>query len=63
MSNGGYRSPNQASGKERRMLNLLRNALALILGIVLGGGVNMAIIILGPTLNEPERDRSFLLPT
>lgn len=35
------------------MLNLLRSALALILGIAIGGGVNMALIILGPTLMAP----------
>jgi hypothetical protein len=35
------------------MLNLLRIALALILGIAIGGGVNMALIILGPTLIAP----------
>jgi hypothetical protein len=38
---------------ERSMLNLLRIALALILGIAIGGGVNMALIILGPTLIAP----------
>lgn len=36
-----------------RMLNLPRIALALILGIAIGGGVNMALIILGPTLIAP----------
>jgi len=38
---------------ERSMLNLLRIALALIFGIAIGGGVNMALIILGPTLIAP----------
>lgn len=32
------------------MPNLLRNALALLAGIVIGGGVNMALIGLGPSL-------------
>lgn len=35
------------------MLNLLKIALALILGLVVGGGVNMALIMLGPTLIAP----------
>lgn len=35
------------------MSNLLRIALALILGIAIGGGVNMVLIILGPTLVPP----------
>lgn len=32
---------------------LLRIALALILGIATGGGINMALVILGPTLIAP----------
>jgi hypothetical protein len=32
------------------MPNLLRNVLAVIAGLVIGGGVNMAIITLGPSL-------------
>jgi len=32
------------------MPNLLRNALALIAGVVIGGGVNMALITIGPWL-------------
>ncbi len=45
------------------MSNLLRNALALLAGIVVGGAVNMALITLGPSLvplpagvdvNDPE---------
>lgn len=32
---------------------LLRIALALILGIAIGGGINMALVILGPTLIAP----------
>ena len=35
------------------MPNLLRNVLAVIAGIVIGGGVNMAIITLGPSLIPP----------
>ena len=35
------------------MVNVPRIALALMLGIVIGGGVNMALIILGPTLIAP----------
>jgi hypothetical protein len=35
------------------MNNLLRTALALILGLALGAGVNMAIILLGPSLIAP----------
>jgi hypothetical protein len=38
---------------ERRMLNPLRIALALILGMVMGSAVNMALIILGSTLIAP----------
>lgn len=38
---------------EHHLRNLLRTALALILGIAIGGGVNMALIILGPTLIAP----------
>ena len=35
------------------MLNLLKVGLSLILGIALGGSVNMALIMLGPTLIPP----------
>lgn len=35
------------------MLKIVGIALALILGIAIGGGVNMALIILGPTLIAP----------
>lgn len=35
------------------MLNLLRNVLALIAGIVIGGSVNMALITLSPSLIPP----------
>jgi hypothetical protein len=35
------------------MPNLLRNALAVILGIVIGGAVNMALIMLSPSLIAP----------
>lgn len=35
------------------MLNLLRNALALIAGVVIGGSVNMALITLSPSLIPP----------
>lgn len=35
------------------MSNLLRNALAVIAGVVIGGGVNMSIIMLGPLLVAP----------
>jgi len=35
------------------MLNVLKVALALIIGLVVGGGVNMALITLGPTLIAP----------
>lgn len=35
------------------MLNVLKVALALILGLVVGGGVNMALITLGPALIAP----------
>jgi len=35
------------------MSNLLRNALALIAGVVIGGGVNMALITLSPSLIPP----------
>lgn len=33
--------------------NLLRNVLALLAGIVIGGGINMALIILSPSLIPP----------
>jgi len=35
------------------MANLLRNALAVVAGIVIGGGVNMALIALSPSLIPP----------
>jgi hypothetical protein len=35
------------------MPNLLRNALAILAGIVIGGGVNMALITLSPSLIPP----------
>lgn len=35
------------------MINWLRNALALVAGIVIGGGVNMALIALSPSLIPP----------
>jgi len=35
------------------MSNLLRNALALVAGVLLGGAVNMALITLGPSLVPP----------
>jgi hypothetical protein len=35
------------------MLNLLRNVLALLAGIAIGGGVNMALITLSPSLIPP----------
>ncbi len=35
------------------MPNLLRNALALLAGIAIGGGVNMALITLSPSLIPP----------
>ncbi len=35
------------------MPNLLRNALALLAGIVVGGSVNMALIVLSPSLIPP----------
>ena len=35
------------------MSTLLRNALALIVGIAVGSGVNMALIIIGPALIAP----------
>lgn len=35
------------------MPNLLRNALAILAGIIIGGGVNMAIITLSPSLIPP----------
>ena len=35
------------------MPNLLRNVLAVLAGIVIGGGVNMALIILSPSLIPP----------
>lgn len=35
------------------MTNLLRNALALLVGIAIGGGVNMALVILSPLLIPP----------
>src|SRR5262245_2320627 len=35
------------------MPNLLRNALALLAGIVIGGAVNMALIIISPALIPP----------
>lgn len=38
------------------MPNALRIALALIVGLVVGGGVNMALIMLGPSLIPPPPD-------
>ena len=35
------------------MPNLLRNVLALLAGIIIGGGVNMALIVLSPSLIPP----------
>ena len=35
------------------MPNLLRNVLAVLAGIAIGGGVNMALITLGPSLIPP----------
>lgn len=35
------------------MPNLLRNALALLAGIVVGSGVNMALVVLSPSLIPP----------
>lgn len=35
------------------MPSLLRNALALLAGVILGAGVNMAIVSLGPSLIPP----------
>lgn len=35
------------------MPNILRNVLALVTGIVIGGGVNMALVLLGPLLIPP----------
>ena len=35
------------------MPNLLRNVLAVLAGIVIGGGVNMALVILSPSLIPP----------
>src|SRR5262245_48940491 len=35
------------------MPNLLRNALAVLAGLVIGGGVNMALITVSPTLIPP----------
>lgn len=35
------------------MLTLLRNVLALILGLVIGGAVNMALIMLSPSIIPP----------
>jgi hypothetical protein len=35
------------------MSNLLRNVLAIVVGVVLGGGVNMALITLGASLIPP----------
>ena len=39
--------------EESPMPNLLRNVLALLAGIVIGGGVNMALITLSPSLIPP----------
>ena len=35
------------------MLRFLRNLLALVAGVVLGGGVNMALVMLSPSLIPP----------
>ena len=35
------------------MPNMLRNTLAIIAGLVLGGSVNMALIMLSPSLIPP----------
>jgi large-conductance mechanosensitive channel len=35
------------------MSNLLRNVLALVVGVLIGGAVNMALITLGPSLIPP----------
>jgi len=34
-------------------MQLLRNALALILGLAVGGGVNMALVMVGPSIIPP----------
>src|SRR5687767_8056336 len=38
---------------EASMPNVLRNALAILAGLVIGSGVNMALIALGPSLVSP----------
>lgn len=40
------------------MPNLLRNVLALLAGIAIGGGVNMALITVSPSLIPPPSDIS-----
>ena len=35
------------------MLNMLRNILAIILGLAIGGAVNMALIMLSPSIIPP----------
>ena len=35
------------------MMTILRNILAVIVGLVAGGGINMALVMLGPTLIPP----------
>ena len=41
------------------MLYIFRNALALILGLSIGGAVNMAIIMLSPSIIPPPADVDF----
>lgn len=38
---------------EHRLPTALRTALAIVLGLVIGGGVNMALVVLGPSLIAP----------
>jgi hypothetical protein len=45
--------PNNAIQDTRPMPHLLRNVLAILAGIVIGGGVNMALITLSPSLIPP----------
>ncbi len=43
------------------MPNLLRNVLAVLAGIAIGGGVNMALITLGPSLGKFHDSRPCLV--
>jgi hypothetical protein len=37
-------------------MRILRNALAIVIGLAIGGGINMAIVVVGPSVIPPPAD-------